>query len=171
MKVLLVIPPENFRDEELARPVELFEKEKIQYDIASTRRGECKGMLGARARATLTLEEVDPSAYAGIVIVGGTGSPVHLWDNEMLAQLVKYFAKNNRLVAAICLSPVVLARAGVLQGKRATCYDTPLSTKEMRKGGVNLSGDAVVTDGKVVTANGPTAAGEFAAAIVRVLKG
>lgn len=171
MKVLLVIPPENFRDEELAKPVELFEKEKIQYDIASTRKGECKGMLGARASATLTLEEVDPSVYAGIVIVGGTGSPVHLWENEMLAQLVKYFAKNNRLVAAICLSPVVLARAGILKGKRATCYDTPLSTKEMRKGGVNLSGDAVVIDGNVITASGPAAAGEFATAIVRALKG
>ncbi len=171
MKVLVVIPPENFRDEELAKPLEAFEKAGITFDIASTRRGQCRGMLGARATASLSLEEVEPSDYAGIVIIGGTGSPVHLWNNDMLVELVKYFSKNNRLVAAICLSPVVLAHAGILKGKSATCYESPSSTKEMLKGGANLAGTPVVTDGNIITANGPAAAAEFAGEILRALKG
>ena len=171
MKVLIVIPPENFRDEELAKPFSAFEREKIPYDIASTRRGECRGMLGARATSTLTLEEVDPSGYAAIVIVGGMGSPVHLWNNEMLWQLVRYFAKNGKIVAAICLSPVVLAHAGILKGRKATCYESPSSTKEMLKGGANLAADPVVVDGNIITANGPAAAESFGRTIVRALQG
>jgi len=171
MKVLIVVPPENFRDEELAGPIAEFEKAGIQYDIASTKKGVCRGMLGARATASLSLEEVEPSVYAGIVIVGGSGSPVHLWNSDLLVQLVKYFSKSNRLVAAICLSPVVLARAGILKGKKATCFESPPATKEMLRAGADLSAGPVVVDGNVITANGPAAAGEFAGAVVRALKG
>jgi len=149
MKVLIVVPPENFRDEELAGPIAEFEKAGIQYDIASTKKGVCRGMLGARATASLSLEEVDPSGYSGIVLIGGSGSPVHLWNSDLLVQLVKYFSENNKLVAAICLSPVVLARAGILKGKKATCFDSPPATKEMIRAGADLSAGPVVKDGTV----------------------
>jgi protease I len=49
MKVLIVIAPEKFRDEELAEPVAALKATGIGYDIASTRRGTCTGMLGAKA--------------------------------------------------------------------------------------------------------------------------
>ena len=39
-------------------------------------------MLGAKAIATLAFEEVDPKPYDGIIIVGGSGSQVYLWDDE-----------------------------------------------------------------------------------------
>ncbi|HOT04433.1 MAG TPA: DJ-1/PfpI family protein [Methanolinea sp.] len=171
MKVLIVIPPDQFRDEELAEPVAALQSAGISYEIASTRRGECRGMLGARAMASLSLEEVDPGEFSGIVLVGGSGSPTHLWNNDMLKKLVQYFHKNRKLVAAICLSPVVLAHAGILKGKVATCYLSPASKREMLKEGANLSDKPVVVDNAIITANGPMAAKEFAVAIVRYLKG
>lgn len=171
MKVLVVIPPENFRDEELADPVAAFQNAGIDFDIASTKRGVCRGMLGARASASLSFEDVDPGEYEGIVIVGGSGSPVHLWNDEMLKKLVQYFYKNRKVVAAICLSPVVLANAGVLKEKTVTCYISPASKREILKVGARLTENPVVVDGSVITANGPAAAKEFAAAIIRHLKG
>ncbi|MCU0631748.1 MAG: DJ-1/PfpI family protein [Methanolinea sp.] len=171
MKILVVIPPDQFRDEELADPVAAFEKAGISFDIASTRKGVCKGMLGARAMATHSLEDVDPGEYAGIMIVGGSGSPTHLWENEMLIKLVQYFYKNRKIVAAICLSPVVLAHAGILKGKTAACYLSPASKREILKEGAYLSEKPVVVDGTIITANGPVAAKEFAAAIIHSLKG
>lgn len=171
MKILVVIPPENFRDEELADPLSAFQAAGISFDIASTRRGVCKGMLGARVTATHTLEEVDPGEYAGIMIVGGSGSPTYLWDNEMLITLVKYFHKNRKLVAAICLSPVVLAHAGILKGRTAACYMSPASKKEILKEGGYLSDSPVVVDGSIITANGPKAAQAFAGEIINNLKG
>ncbi|MDD1666685.1 MAG: DJ-1/PfpI family protein, partial [Methanomicrobiales archaeon] len=73
--------------------------------------------------------------------------------------------------AAICLSPVVLARAGVLSGKKATVFRTADSVAEMRKGGADLRGEPVVVDGRFVTANGPAVARRFGEAVVSGLSG
>jgi protease I len=60
MKVLIVIAPEKFRDEEFTVPAAALQKAGIGYAIATTRRGLCCGMLGAKINATLWFEEVDP---------------------------------------------------------------------------------------------------------------
>jgi len=63
MKVLMVIAPEKFRDEEFTVPAAALEKAGIGYDTASQRRGPCTGMLGKKVSATLSFEEVDPKTY------------------------------------------------------------------------------------------------------------
>lgn len=169
MRLLLVIAPEKFRDEELQVPQKLFAHEGIDYDIASTRKGRCEGMLGASAEATLCLEDVDPQKYSGIVIIGGMGSQDYLWGNSTLISLVKAFFESGKVVAAICLSPVVLAQAGVLKGREATFFRSPASVKEMKKGGAHLVDFPVVADLDLITANGPQAAKEFAETIMEKL--
>jgi protease I len=169
MKVLIVIAPEKFRDEEFNVPAAALQKAGIGYDIASKRRGVCTGMLGTKVTATLSFEEVDPKSYDGIVIVGGGGAQVHLWDDELLGEMVKYFHASAKVVAAICLAPVVLARAGILKGKKATFFNSPISFREMKAGGAVLVDKAVVTDARIVTANGPAAAAEFAETFIRAL--
>jgi len=169
MKILIAIAPEKFRDEELSAPAAALTNAGIGFDIVSTRRGTCTGMFGAKVTATLSFEEVDPAPYHGIVIVGGAGSPVYLWNDPLLIGLAKYFFGAGKLVAAICLSPVVLAHAGVLKGKKATYYDTPASRMEMKIGGAVLVDRPVVIDGLVITANGPPASQEFGTAIVNTL--
>jgi protease I len=62
----------------LSGPVAAFTKAGIGFDIVSTPRGTCTGMLGAKVTATLSFEEIDPVPYRGIVIVGGAGSLVYL---------------------------------------------------------------------------------------------
>ena len=169
MKILIAVAPEKFRDEELAVPVAAFRKAGIAFDIASTCRGTCLGMLGAKTTATLTFEEVDPNQYDGLVIVGGSGSQTHLWNNARLVHLVKQFHESRKVVAAICLAPVVLARAGILKGKKATYFESPDSTREMKGGGAVPVKKPVVVDGYIITANGPSAAQEFADSILRKL--
>lgn len=169
MKVLIVIAPEKFRDEEFTVPAAALQKAGIGYDVASTRRGTCSGMLGAKVDATLSFEEVDPKTYNGILIVGGGGAQSYLWDNDVLGEMVKYFHKSAKMVAAICLAPVVLARAGILKGKKATFFNSPISFCEMKAGGAVLVDKAVVSDSRIVTANGPAAATEFAEIFIRTL--
>ncbi len=169
MKILIAVAPEKFRDEELAVPVAAFQKVGISFDIASSRRGTCTGMFGAKTTATLTFEEIDPKQYGGLVIIGGSGSQLHLWNDDLLVQLAKYFHESHKIVAAICLAPVVLARAGVLKGKKATCYDSPVSFREMKAGGAVLVNKPVVMEGRIITANGPPASQEFADSILRTI--
>lgn len=169
MKVLIALSPEKFRDEELAEPVAALTKAGIGFDIASTRRGTCTGMLGAKATATLSFEEIDPKPYDGLIIVGGNGAPAHLWDDEILPVLVKYFRESGKVVGAICLAPVVLARAGILKGKKATMFDNPQAFREMKGGGAVLVSQPVVADSRIITANGPSASKPFADTFVKTL--
>jgi len=169
MKILIAVAPEKFRDEELTIPVASFQKAGIEFDIASIRRGPCTGMLGAKTTATLSFEEVDPKRYDGLMIVGGSGSQTHLWDDDLLTPIVKFFHQSGKVVAAICLAPAVLARAGILKGKKATYYESPASFREMKIGGAVLTNAPVVKDGRIITANGPTASQAFADAIVKAL--
>jgi protease I len=169
MKILIAIAPEKFRDEELAEPVAALQKAGIGFEIASTKRGTCTGMLGAKANATLSFEEIDPKNYDGLIIVGGAGSQAHLWDDDILGMLAKYFADKRKVVGAICLAPVVLARAGILKGKKATYFESPVSFREMKAGGAVLVNQPVVNDTRVITANGPGASKEFAETYIKAL--
>jgi protease I len=169
MKVLIIIAPEKFRDEEFTVPAALLQKAGIGFDIASTRRGSCTGMIGAKIQAPLSFGEADPQSYDGILVVGGVGAQSYLWGDEILRNMVKYFHASGKVVAAICLAPVVLARAGILAGKNATVFTTPVSSREMKTGGAILSDKAVVSDSRIITANGPAAAEEFARAFIRSL--
>lgn len=171
MKILFIIAPERFRDEELFVPCDILDKEDIEYDIASTRTGTCTGMMGGEAEATLTIQDAPEKTddYDGIVVIGGMGSQDFLWDNKPLQALVRMFFETGKLVAAICLAPVVLAESGVLKGRQATVFRTPASVVEMERGGANLIGMPVVADLDLVTANGPAAAERFAEMIVEKL--
>lgn len=169
MKLVLAIAPDRFRDEELFVPQKACARAGVETVIASTETGTCEGMLGGAAEATATFAEIAPAAYDGIVIVGGIGSQDFLWGNNDLIRLVQAFAREGKVVAAICLSPVVLARAGVLKGKKATVFTSPASVSEIRQGGATLTDKAVVVDGQVVTANGPFASEAFAVAVLSLL--
>lgn len=126
-------------------------------------------MLGGHVTATLGFFEADPESYDGLVIIGGMGSIPHLWGNGDLARLAIAFSAAKKPVAAICLSPVVLARAGILSGKRATVFRSSDAVSEMRKGGAVLTNLPVVVDGKIITADGPSAARAFGSAIAAAL--
>jgi protease I len=170
MKVVIAIAPEKYRDEELAEPVAALKSAGIAFDIASTRSGTCTGMLGGKTVAGISFDEIDPKDYHGLIIIGGSGSQAHLWDDDMLVRLALFFHEKGKVVGAICLAPVVLARAGILRQKNATVYDSPAAVLEMKKGKAVLVKDSVVTDSRIVTANGPLAAKAFAAAVIKELK-
>ncbi|WP_456472538.1 DJ-1/PfpI/YhbO family deglycase/protease [Methanocaldococcus sp.] len=169
-KILMVIAPEGFRDEELFEPMAVFENNGYKVDIVSTKKGLCTGMLGAKVEVNKTIDEVDPKDYKAIVIVGGVGSPKYLWHNEKLINLVKEFYRENKTVAAICLSPVVLAEAGILKDKEATVFPAKEALEEFKKYGVKYINKGVVRVGKIVTAKSPEYARVFGYEVLKTLE-
>jgi len=167
--VLMVIAPEDFRDEELATPKAILEKEGAKVTVASTRGGVCAGMLGARVTPDTTLAVESASSYDAVVVVGGGGSPAHLWGNTALHTILRDAKAANKVIAGICLSGAALARAGVLAGKNATVWRTEESIAELREGRSKLVDAPVVVDGRVVTANGPDAANDFGRKIAQLI--
>ena len=74
-------------------------------------------------------------------------------------------------MAAICLSPVVLAKAGVLRGKKSTVFETAETVRALRDGGAEYVKTDVVVDGRIITSPGPEAVASFARRIVEALSG
>jgi protease I len=166
-----VIAPERFRDEELLEPKRVLEQHGVAVTVASTRAGAAEGMLGARVVIDCTVRQADAARYDALAIAGGAGSPAHLWDSAPLLALVQSFLAAGKTVAAICLSGAVLARAGVLGGKRATVYPVPRALLELKRAGATYVAEPVVVDGLIVTASGPEAAAAFGAVLTTHLTG
>ena len=148
----------------------MLEAQGVRVTVASTRPGVATGMRGARVAVACTVRQADPARYDAVALAGGSGAPAHLWDSAPLASLVRAAHRAGKPVAAICLAPPVLARAGVLAGRRATTFPTDRAIAELRRGGAVYVRDPVVRDGTVVTASGPEAAAAFGAALARLLK-
>lgn len=168
-RVLMVIPPEDFRDEELFEPRSILEARGAKVVIAAKRLGTVTGMLGGAVRPDLLIADAEGADYDAIIVVGGSGSPTFLWNDGTLHELLRAAAAQERVIAAICLSGVVLARAGLLTGRRATVYKTRESLLEFERAGVRPTRDGLVVDGRLVTAVGPHVARQFGEAIADLL--
>ena len=173
-KILMVIAPGNFRDEELFVPKEHFEGKGIKVTIASTKTGECIGARGRSATADLTLDEVNVGDYDAVVFVGGGGTPI-VRKEERAMDIAREAATKGKVLGAICWATTTLAKAGVLEGKRATVWvgddaEFGMKTNEyLEKQGATYSEEGFVVDGKLVTADGPGNAANFARAIEELL--
>ena len=164
--VLLVVAPERFRDEELFDTQAELTQAGHQTAIASTRAGLCPGSRGGQVLAELTLTQVQCNDYAAVVFVGGGGAKLLFQDTDAW-RTAREMAQAGKVVAAICLAPVILAYAGVLAGRQATVAGTEAATIEMQ--GAHYTGPGVTVDGNLVTANGPKSSRQFGRSIAQLL--
>jgi protease I len=165
-KVLMIIAPKNFRDEELLKPKEILERAKANVTIASKGVKTAKGMLGSSVSVDLDLAQVDVKDYDAIVFVGGTGAEIYFNDSKAL-KIAKEGYEQGKVVAAICIAPSILANAGILEGKRATAF--PSEASNLEANGARYTGESVTIEGRIITAKGPEAASEFGNAIAKAL--
>lgn len=164
---VMVIAQRGFRDEELFRPKEILEKAGVVVTIASLTLQECKGMLGSVVKPDTTIDQVRVDDYDILVFVGGSGASQY-FDNLVAHRLAQEAVNKKKILGAICIAPVILANAGVLDGRRATVW--PSESGQLEAKGAYFTGAPVQVDGKIVTANGPSAAEDFARAMVGYLK-
>lgn len=169
MNVLFIIAPVDFKDEEYFVPKEVLEKNGIEVVTVSTVR-KAKSVGGKTVDVDMLLNDAT-NKYDGIILIGGGGAVVYFEDPKVHT-LSKEFLDNDKIVAAICIAPVTLAKAGILNGEKATVWSSivdkrPIKLIEENKA-IYIDGD-VVADGKIITANGPAAAEKFGIKILEVL--
>ena len=169
--ILIIIASKNFRDEEYFIPFEIFQKAGAKITTASSIKGEIVGIEGGEARSTLTLKEVNVRNFDAVVFIGGNGAKEY-FDSDDAHKIVQETVNTNRVLAAICIAPVILARAGILKGKTATVWSSIVNKsgkKELEESGCEVSEKRVVQNEKIITADGPSVAGEFAEAIIKTM--
>ncbi|MBI5360439.1 MAG: DJ-1/PfpI family protein [Planctomycetes bacterium] len=166
--ILMVIAPKDFRDEELFIPKEYFEKNKATVVVASSQTGTVIGMKGGKAEPDILLKDVDASGYDAVVFVGGSGAKVY-FDDATAQGIALKAVENDKILAAICLAPSILANAGILRNRKATVFKS--ETDNLKANDVKYADQTVVRDGSIITGNGPDAAMEFAQEISKALAG
>lgn len=169
--ILMVIAYKDFRDEEYFKTRQVLEAAGAQVDVASNQKGTASGADGNTVETDVLIKDVNLGNYDAVVFIGGSGALTYL-DNQDSYNLAKATITSNKLLAGICISPVVLAKSGVLEGKKATVWTSPTdksAVKILEDNGASFNDKSVVADGMIITGNGPEASEEFAMKIIEVL--
>ncbi|MBL7150143.1 MAG: DJ-1/PfpI family protein [Candidatus Pacebacteria bacterium] len=188
-QIAIVVSFKDFRDEEYFVPKEILTAAGAKIKTVSTKGGLAVGADGGEAEIDLLISEINIAKFAdlqsksshdsiqsissfdAVVFIGGPGALKYL-DNEDFYKLARETIAQDKVLAAICISPVILAKAGVLEGKRATVWSSPMDKEPIRTlkdYGAVYQDAPVVIDGKIITGNGPAAAKRFTEAIVMLL--
>jgi len=163
----IIVFAEGFEEIEAATPADILRRAGVEVELVGLDARDVTGAHGITFRMDRVLAPQEDAD--AVILPGGMPGAENLAASEKLAGVLKAQAAAGRIVAAICASPgLVLARHGILDGRRATCYPGFEShfgpTTEYKT-------DAVVKDGKVVTSRGPGTAFAFGLALAAELAG
>lgn len=163
-----VLLADGFEEIEGLTVVDLLRRAQIY--VATVAIGEdylVQGSNGISVQADELFADADFSDVDVLVLPGGQPGTTHLKEHEGVRAVIKEFAEKEKLIAAICAAPTVLADLGLLEGKRATCYP---AVEEELKGAV-VTRVPVTVDGNFITSRGLGTAIDFALEIITVLMG
>ncbi len=165
-KIIFLIAFKDFKDEEYFVPYQILKKAGFLIKTASTEKGTAIGSEGGQVKIDLLIDEIQD--FDVLILVGGSGCLKYL-DNEKIYELVRKANSQEKLIAAICIAPVVLAKSGILNGKEAIVWSSPLDKsafKVLEENGATIEEEfSVVQDNNIITAPGPFAVKDFAKAI------
>ena len=168
MKKTAILFAHGYEEVEALTVVDLLRRAKIGCEILSVAdSGHVTGSHGISIGADRNFSGTDFSQYDGVILPGGMPGTTNLAADERVLALLRSFAAAGKLTAAICAAPTVLAKAGLLEGKKAVCYPG----MEEQLTGAKVSFDPVAVDGTVITSRGLGTAIEFALSIVQYFEG
>lgn len=164
---VLILTADNFEDSELLVPYYRFMEENIQVEIVSTRMGTITGKHGYQVEVDKLLGTVNPDNYDFLLLPGGK-APAELRKQQAALEIARRFFAGNKPVAAICHGPQILISAGLLQGRRATCYKAVAT--ELKDAGAEYEDRELVVDGNLVTSRQPSDIPVFMKEIMKILR-
>lgn len=172
LTVLVVIAPKYFQGRELLPVYEYLKTYGAKVVIGSTVTRPVYGMNGLKVKPNVRISpKFNIKKYDAVVFIGGSGVK-RIWGLPYIIELARKFYKQHKLVAAICLAPVILAKADILTKKTATVWPSAETLRAFFVKKVKYDKKHALVSSlkdRVITANGPAAAPQFAAEIVRFL--
>ena len=148
----LSIRADNFEDSELLVPYYRLKEEGIEVVVASMSRGSITGKHGYEVPVDMPLDDVNPVDYAILVLPGGA-APATVRKEPKAMEITRAFFAQSKPVAAICHGPQILISAGLMKGRRATCYTSVAD--ELKEAGTLYKDQEVVVDANLVTSRQP----------------
>lgn len=164
--MIYVLLAEGFEDIEALEPLDILRRAEIDVKTVGISGKSVTSAHGVTVLADMEISEVDTSVMDMLMLPGGVGHQ-RLDSSENVHELISYAVENDIYIAAICASPSIIGKRGLLSGKKYTCFP---GFEGLVEGGI-YSSDKVVLDGKFLTGKGAGAAGDFGFKIVEIFKG
>ena len=166
--VALVVASHDYQPVEYSVPKKILEHSGITVLTVSDKPGTAVAKDGSTTPVDITLDKITLTDFDALFFIGGPGAMEHL-DNQTSYTLIQQTAEAKKPFGAICASTRILAKSGVIQGKRVTGWDSDNLLSDILKDAQALYiKKDVVVDGNIITATGPNAAQEFGAQILRI---
>ncbi len=169
MARILVPLAQGCEELEAVTVIDLLRRAGQDVETAGLEEGVVTASRGTRLVPDITLDEALERDYDMVVLPGGQPGSNNLADDPRVRTLLDRVVDQGGHAAAICAAPLVLARAGLLRGRRVTAFPGVLEKESLA--GVEITREDVVIDGPVVTSRGPGTAMDFALALIERLAG
>lgn len=168
MEKVFVFLANGFEEIEAIAPIDILRRAEL--DVVTVSISDSKTVAGAhgvKVEADQLFTETTFGENDYYVLPGGYDGMMNLSAHQGVNELLTKQHGAGKKLAAICASPSVLGKLGILEGKEAICYPG----FEGNLTGATISKNSVVEDGNVITGKGPGVAVQFALKIVESLKG
>ena len=168
MSRVCIFLADGFEEVEALTPVDLLRRAGI--DVVTVSMNETREVTG-RSRITVLADTLWADAQADtadmLVLPGGQPGVKNLSAHEGLTALLKKYAVEGKLLAAICAAPTIFGTLGIVNGKKATCYP---GLEDQLTGAHAVTDQRVVTDGNITTSRGAGTSVSFALRLIEILK-
>lgn len=167
MKSALVLFAAGSEELEAVSIVNILRRAGVAVTLAGLTTGALQGARGITITPDTTLDAVLHEQFDMLILPGGQPGTRNMNADARVLKLAQQMASQEQYVAAICAAPSVLAAAGLLDGKNATCYPSCLDGYPK----VKLKTAAIIEDGHIITSRGPGTAMDFALLLAERLVG
>ena len=166
-KIIAILIDAAYQEMEVWYPYYRFQEAGAECVFVGAEAGKTYlSKVGYPATAALSYDNVNADRFDGVVIPGGY-APDHIRRHAKAVHFVNEMDTQGKLVASICHGPWVLCSAGILKGRRATCFFA--IKDDVINAGADYEDAEVVTDGNLVTSRKPDDLPAFCRAAIRVL--
>ena len=185
--ILIIIPKDYYDEEELEIPYGLFKSEDANIIVASGKMKEAVGMkTGRRMPDRLIVDSMEgitgdsyvtggtgtrqiKAVFQGVVVVGGSGARINLWEDKIVRLLITDRYKSEFVVAAIGQGIGCLAEASLVEALEVPVNENTAKKpflKILEKGKALLSDEDLIIHERLVMGKDSSIAEAFAQAVI-----
>ncbi|MGC8676392.1 MAG: DJ-1/PfpI family protein [Candidatus Micrarchaeia archaeon] len=169
-KVSIIIAPNDFKDETLAKAELFLDKKGIEHEILSTAEATCKGYHGATRKQDARADEFEPAYTDAVLIVDGPGvESSRLYENRQILDRIKVAHENKKLIAAVGNAIKVVAKSNVIKDTKIASIDDEDAKRLVGLYRGVMTNAPLVMDKGILTASDDADMQEFVGAIADAL--